>query len=189
MKPNNLPRYIHIGSNHPKSIKDQLPKMINERLVNLSSSESVFIECKSQYQDALNEAGYRENMKHRTEEQKSGKKNRSRNILWFNPPYSKSVKTNIGVKFLTLIDKHFGKCYLKTYFNRKTVKLSYSWMPNMEAIISGHNRKLLKKNNILNVHKVQRQLRPNIQVTLGKNKTRSTNEECNCKKGIKYCPN
>ena len=40
-------------------------------------------------------------------------------------------------------------------------------MPNMEAIISGHNRKLLK-NDILNVHKVQRQLRPNQQVTLGK---------------------
>ena len=39
MKPNNLPRYIHIGSNHPKSIKDQLPKMIIE-------PESVFNECK-----------------------------------------------------------------------------------------------------------------------------------------------
>ena len=168
MKPNNLPRYIHIGSNHPKSIQDQLPKMINERLVNLSSSESVFNECKSQYQDVLNEAGYRENLKHRTEEQKPGKKNRSRNILWFNPPYSQSVNTNIGAKFLAFIDKHFGKCYLKTYFNRKTVKLSYSCMPNMEAIISGHNRKLLKKNDILNVHKVQRQLRPNQQMTHGK---------------------
>ena len=64
MKPNNLPRYIHIGSNHPKSIKDQLPKMINE-------PESVFNGCKSQYQDVLNEAGYRENIKHRTEEQKN----------------------------------------------------------------------------------------------------------------------
>ena len=43
--------------------------MINERLLNLASSESVFNECK--YQDALNEAGYREYIKHRTEEQKN----------------------------------------------------------------------------------------------------------------------
>ena len=137
----------------------------------------------------MNEAGYRENIKHRTEEQKPGKKNRSRNILWFYPPYSKSVKKNIGATFSALIDKHFGKCYLKTYFNRKTVKISYSCMPNKEAIISGRKRKILEKIDILDVHQVQRQLRPNIQVTLGKNKTRSTNEECNCKKGIKYCPN
>ena len=54
--------------------------MINERLVNPSSSESVFNEFKSQYQDALNEAGYRENIKYRTDEKKPGKKNRSRNI-------------------------------------------------------------------------------------------------------------
>ena len=62
-------------------------------------------------------------------------------------------------------------------------------MPNKEAIISDSKRKILEKIDILDVHQVQRQLRPNIQVTLGKNKTRPTNEECNCKKGIKYCPN
>ena len=90
MKPNNLPRYIHIGSNHPKSVKDQLPKMKNEQLINLSISKSVFNKCKSQYQDALNES-----IKYRTEEQQPGKKNRSRNIIWFNPPYRQSVKTNI----------------------------------------------------------------------------------------------
>ena len=66
------------------------------------------------------------------------------------------------------IDKHLGKCYLKIYLNRKTVKLSYSCMPNMEAIISGHIRKILKKNTILDVIQVQRQLRPNQQVTHGK---------------------
>ena len=62
-------------------------------------------------------------------------------------------------------------------------------MPNKEAIISDSKRKILEKIDILDVHQVQRQLKPNIQVTLGKNKTRSTNEECNCKKGIKSCPN
>ena len=47
--------------------------MINERLVNPSSFESVFNEFKSQYQDALNEAGYRENIKYRTDEKKTWK--------------------------------------------------------------------------------------------------------------------
>ena len=89
-------------------IKYQLSKMINERLVNPSSSESVFNEFKSQYQDALIEAGYKENIKYRTDEKKPGKKNRSRNIKWFNPPYNQSVKTNIRAKFLALIDRHFG---------------------------------------------------------------------------------
>ena len=46
--------------------------MINERLVNPSSSESVFNKFKSQFQDALNEAaGYRENIKYRTEMKKN----------------------------------------------------------------------------------------------------------------------
>ena len=29
--------------------------------------------------------------------------------LWFNTPYSLSVKTNIGAQFLNLIDTHFPK--------------------------------------------------------------------------------
>ncbi len=32
-------------------------------------------------------------------------RNRQRNIIWFNPPFSKNVKTNIAHNFLCLIDK------------------------------------------------------------------------------------
>ena len=32
-----------------------------------------------------------------------------RNILRFHPPYSQHVQTNIGKKFLRLIDEHFPK--------------------------------------------------------------------------------
>ena len=74
-------------------------------------------------------------------------KNRNRKILWFNPPYSDSVKTNLGSKFLSLLDKHFKNSKYKKFFNRSTIKVSYCCMPNMESIISGHNRKILSKNS------------------------------------------
>lgn len=46
-------------------------------------------------------------------------KNRSRNILWYNPPFRKNVKTNVGRCFLYLIDQHFPKSnLLHKVFNR-----------------------------------------------------------------------
>ena len=30
-----------------------------------------------------------------------------RNIIWFNPPFSSNVKTNVGKQFLSLLQKHF----------------------------------------------------------------------------------
>ena len=44
---------------------------------------------------------------------------------------------------MALINKHFGKSELNKYYNRKTIKISYSCMPNLETVISGHTRKLL----------------------------------------------
>ena len=46
------------------------------------------------------------------------KRTRSRKVIWFNPPFSESVKTKVGEKFLLFIDKHFGKTGLRKYFNR-----------------------------------------------------------------------
>ena len=34
------------------------------------------------------------------------RRNKQRNIVWFNTPFSNSVKTNIGRNFLCVIDKH-----------------------------------------------------------------------------------
>ena len=36
-------------------------------------------------------------------------KQRKRNIIWFNPPFSKNVATKTGRYFLSLIDKHFPR--------------------------------------------------------------------------------
>ena len=57
------------------------------------------------------------------------------NILWFkdfNPTLSKTVKTNVGQRFLKLIHKYFPwKNSLHKIFNPAKVKVSYSCMPNM----------------------------------------------------------
>ena len=47
---------------------------------------------------------------------------------------------------MKLISKHFPKQH-KYYkiFNKNTIKLSYSCMPNMSSIITKHNKKFLNK--------------------------------------------
>ena len=61
------------------------------------------------------------------------------------PPYSMNVQTNVARKFLQLIDKHFPPEHkLHKIFNRNTVKVSYSCMPNRSSIITAHNRKTLE---------------------------------------------
>ena len=76
----------------------------------------------------------------------SARRNRPQNIIWYNPPYSKKVETNIGKRFLSVIDLHFPKSNpLHKIFNRNTIKLSYSCMPNVRTIISNHNKSELNK--------------------------------------------
>ena len=54
---------------------------------------------------------------------------------------------NIGQKFLRLIFKHFPKkSRLQKIFNKNTVKVSYSCMPNLASIIKAHNNVVLKDN-------------------------------------------
>ena len=89
-------------------------------------------------------------MKFNPEDHTTKKKSRNRNIdvLWFNPPYSKSIKTRIGAKFLKLIDKHFPKSNpLHILINRKTTKIGYKTTSNMKKIISTHNQKVLRNSD------------------------------------------
>ena len=72
------------------------------------------------------------------------KRSRNRDVIWFNPPYSANVASNIGYKFLRTIDKCFPKDHpLHKIFNRNPLKLSYSCMPNMQNIISSRNKSVL----------------------------------------------
>ena len=62
------------------------------------------------------------------------------------PPFSKSVKSNVARNFLQLLEKHFPDSNpLHKLFNRNTVKVSYSCMPNVKSAISRHNNQMLSK--------------------------------------------
>ena len=93
-KPNDEICYIHKKSNHPHSITKQLPISIETRLSKLSSNEKVFNESVCVYQEALDKSGY--NLKlsfQKTSTNNTQRRQRKRNIIWFNPPFSKSVVT------------------------------------------------------------------------------------------------
>ena len=73
-------------------------------------------------------------------------KNRRRKEIWFNPPFSVEVMTNIGAKVLKLVDLHFPKNNpLSKIFNRNTLKVSYKCTPNLANFISSHNSKILRQ--------------------------------------------
>ena len=103
-KDNQNPLYINRQSNHPFKIKKELPNMIANRMSKLSCSEQVFNNEANTYQDALNEAGFTEKLKYTDPANSTNKKKtRSRKVIWFNPPFSQTVKTNVGAKFLALM--------------------------------------------------------------------------------------
>lgn len=118
----------------------------------------MFNQVVAPYQTALDSAGYSHKLKYeKLDIQKMNKKsnkknkNRKRRIFWFNPPYDMAVKTNVGKKFLEIIDKCFPPGHiLRPYFNRHTCKISYRTLPNMYAKISVHNHKVTKMYNDAN---------------------------------------
>ena len=144
-KPNDSPLYIHANSNHPPSIIKQLPSMIGNRLSSLSCNENEFKSALPPYVDALKKSNY--SLPNNTlpfVTPTKNKRSRKRNIIWFNPPYNSAVKTNIGKKFLQLLKTHFPIHHrLHKIFNNNNIKLSYSCMPNIENIISNHNKTIL----------------------------------------------
>ena len=144
MKPNNRIVYINKQSNHPPSIIRNIPAAVNKRLCSISSSEAEFSAAIPPYQEALAASGFDHTLKYEdTEKIGPKKRNRGRRITYFNPPYSANVDTNIGAKFLNLIDTCFPQGNpLRKIINRNTVKLSYRTMPNMKQILSRHNAKV-----------------------------------------------
>ena len=70
-------------------------------LSSLSSSKEIFEETAPYYEKYLSNWGYREKLNYRgpTSPNLITKRKRQRNILWFNLPYSETVKTKIGKFF------------------------------------------------------------------------------------------
>ena len=145
-KPNSSVTYVNRVSNHPPSILKNIPSSIQKRLSTISNSEEHFLGAKDQYQSALNIASYSDVLKYEPSHKTRRTRNRKRNIVWFNPPYSKNVATNIGKEFFNLLHIHFPRQHpFHSLFNRNTVKLSYSCTMNMNNIIKAYNTKVLKK--------------------------------------------
>ena len=102
----------------------------------------MFDKHKQLYQTALKSSGYRSEIEYKEKEEDETPKQRKRGprpkreILWFNPP---------GKEFLKILEKNFprGTKWHK-FFNRHTVKLSYSCTRNIGSIISAHNQKLMR---------------------------------------------
>ena len=137
VKPNNVPLYVNKHSNHPPNVIDNIPKSINRRLSSISSNEEVFNNSVKVHQEALEKSGYDFKLKFEPvnfEERKSEK--RSRNITYFNPSFSLSVKTKVGKEFLKILDSSFPNDNpLKKIFTRNTVKVSFKCMPNMAQAV------------------------------------------------------
>ena len=172
MKPGTVPKYIHRDSDHPPSVIRAIPKGVNDRLSRLSSSEAIFNAAAPPYQEALRKAGYSHQLIFNPPRADEGVRMprprcRKRRITWFNPPFSKQVKTNIASSFLKIIDECFPVGHiLRSSFNRNTIKASYRTMTNMAQLLAKHNKKVLNS------------VRPKPEV----------NEGCNCAPRSPPCP-
>ena len=134
-KPNDEPLYINSSSNHPPSIIREVPKSINGRINQLSSNKDIFDAAAPRYNEALKHSNLTLQLIYEPANTNTHtKRNRQRNILWFSPPFSKNVKTNIARDFLQLNDKHFPpNNKLSKLFNRHNVRVNYSCNENMKT--------------------------------------------------------
>ena len=92
-----------------------------------SCNEQVFNAAALFYNDVLDKCGYSEKLTFGKEQYTHERINRGKNIIWYNLPFSKNIKTNIAKQFLHLLDKHLGRNHkYHKIFNRNNVKISYS---------------------------------------------------------------
>ena len=125
-KTNNEINYINTKSNHPKTIINAIPAMIEKRINKHSSNKSIFDQAKNNY-NALKKSGYN----HEINYIELGKEKRK--CIWLSKPFCKSVKTNTGRKFINLIEQHFNKrSNLRKIINKNNMRTIYCCMRNME---------------------------------------------------------
>ena len=149
MKPGQVLNYVHVESNHPPIVTKCIGQGVNHRLNANSSSEAMFDAAKGPYQEALKRSGHTHTLSYDPEvaggaTPRRRRRRKKNNIIWFNPPWCNSVTTDVGRKFLNLVDLCFPPSNpLSKIFNRKTIKISYSTMPSLGRILAGHNAKVI----------------------------------------------
>ena len=117
-----------------------MPKSIAKRISDTSSSKDIFDKSISIYQNALYESGFKEELKYtpsdKSFQEENGQRTRRRKIIWFNPPYSGSMKTNISKIFLHLLVKHFpANNRMHKLFDKNSVKVSCNCMKFKQVLI------------------------------------------------------
>ena len=137
-KPNTSLQYVHRERSHPSITIKNVPAGINKRLSSLSYDKASFDQAASPYQKALDESGYHYTLWYEPAKTSKRKNQQRNNILWYNPPFSKNNSTNIGHKFLALVQKSSAQI-----FNRNTINISYSCMNNTKQIIDNHSKRIL----------------------------------------------
>ena len=168
-KPNSTTKYISIASSHPPSIIKSIPLSVSRRLTKISSSKEMFDQEVNHYQAAIDQAGHTDKLEFMEEvhsEAGSRSKRKARDVIWFNPPWSNNVRTNVGSKFISLLKKHFPRnSPLYCIFNCKKVKVSYKTTRNMNAVVAVHNKQVLSSKDDF-----------------------QSDSGCNCRGGVETCP-
>ena len=141
-KPNNI-QFVNVKSDHTESMKKNIPVACQKRLSLLSTNEDIINSASLQYQEALDKAGYKCKYNATATLGASKKRYRCKQIMWFNPPFSHYVKTNLGAEFLKIVDSCFlpGNP-LRVMCNKNTIKLSYKTTVNMAQVITRHNKQV-----------------------------------------------
>ena len=105
-QPNNEIEDIHKDSNHPPSVTLQIPLSIESSFSTLFFNEKLFQEAVPPYQKALKNSGYRHTLTYECTKKDNNdtntikiKRNRKRQITWFNPSFNLKTKTKITKLF------------------------------------------------------------------------------------------
>ena len=100
------------SNNTPQPLK-QIPESISKRAWKNLSSKDTFENSKTLYEKYLNNSGLEEKLNHhqghRSKNQNIKIKKAQHEIILLNLLFSKTVKMNVGYKFLQFINRHFPK--------------------------------------------------------------------------------
>ena len=105
-KPGNNPLYKF---NDPPRILQNIPKSINKRLSKISSDKESFQQAAASYQSVPHISGYNHTLFFSSQSARPSysRKNRPRIVIWYNPPFSRNVATNVGRTFFKILDDEF----------------------------------------------------------------------------------
>ena len=102
IKPNSSTKYVSADSSHPPRVLKNLSSGISKRLSMVSSNKQMFDSEAPYYQEALRNAGFKEDLMYweeseprAPEERKSRKKNKGRKVLWYK---TSKIEGNVSKK-------------------------------------------------------------------------------------------